>query len=117
MQGEQLFGSDLSLGLTEDDNSDSESLAIREYFRHRGAQGHLLEEDSLRLGSGSHTLATNTGVDQDRVAARSPSRSPQAVPRVVGGSAFAPAGSSVSSSLRAYDDNSSWVSGNSSSAR
>ncbi len=115
IQGEQLFGSDLSLSLTEDGESDSESLAIREYFKHRGVQGHILEEDSLHLGSG--TFATSSEVNGT---VRSPSRPRQSsnaatndVPRLVGGGiAFSQAAGSVGSSLQdaAYDDNSSWIS-------
>lgn len=58
MEGEFFFDDSIC------DDSDSESLAIKEYFKHRGRQGKILEEDSLHLlprTGGSSTASSVNG--------------------------------------------------------
>ena len=54
MEGEFFFDDSIC------DDSDSESLAIKEYFKHRGRQGKILEEDMMhRQPAGTHSSSSS----------------------------------------------------------
>ncbi len=89
ISAEQLFMED------EHSDSESQSLAIREYFRHRGVQGSILEEDSARGG------ATKTRDSKGVHGTAS-----KAAKNRINGSGTV----SGASSVRGDDDNKSWIS-------